>query len=244
MRCACIQLFLLVLLLCPAYAEAFTVGINDTEENGGESPEVRNMLREAFDRLGMEVEFVSLPLSRSLLDLSQGDVDGVAAHFMAEVEEFDNLVVAPQPMARINYSVFSNAGSGPVHSWDDLQGKTVGIVRGDLPPLVEALKRGIRVYELNNGGTGFRMVQAGRLDAIIYEKQYGTLHIRERCLDDITASSLNLAGYTYFVLSEKHSPLAIPLARAFQAMLRDGSYKRLMGKFKALLPDIVPLPGH
>ncbi|WP_147819297.1 substrate-binding periplasmic protein [Salidesulfovibrio onnuriiensis] len=240
MKCALFILLLGCLLLAPApsHATDFVVGINDTEENARDNPEIRNLLQETFRRMGVKMRIVYLPLSRSLLDVSQGDVDGVAAHFKVEVEEFDNLVTVPQPMARISYGVFSNAKIGTVKSWDDLAGRTLGIVRGDLPPRIEAMKRGIRIYDLNNGGNGFRMLQAGRLDAMVYEKNFGILHLREAVLDKVVESPLNLEGYTYFVLHERHADLAPKMARAFRDMLRDGSYALLLGRFNALTPPI------
>lgn len=236
-----LALVLCCLLLAPAAARAadFVVGINATEE-AQVNLEIKNLLNDAFGRLGMKARIVSLPLARSLRDASNGEVDGVAAHFKVEVAEFDNLVMVPQPMARITYGFFSNANIRPVRSWEDITGRTLGIVRGDLPPLIEALKRGIRVYELNHGDTGFRMLQAGRLDVMVYEKSYGELHVREAALDNILVSPLSLAGYTYFVLNDKHAALAPELARVFREMLRDGSYARHMGKYKTLIPEILP----
>jgi len=142
--------------LCGVEWPPFTYAENDDIKNGISF----RVYQEAFRRLGVTFEAHALPWPRCLRAVEAGIYDAVIDN--ANLEPF---VAGNHPTASYPLAVYVRADF-PVDtfSWEFMQGKRIGMVRGyDYTPTIANFK-GWRPRYFNNDEQLLRVLQAGRID--------------------------------------------------------------------------------
>jgi len=180
------------------------------------------ILREAYHRIGYTVTFELLPGKRALILANSGETDGDVARIKGTESKFQNLLPVPTPIIQFKGGVFTKRVSKQINSWSDLQGLSIGIIRG------------IRYSELGTKGMDrtiahdmshlFTLLDRNRIDVAIAVIRAGELEISE----NFPNSGIHLLGKPVFVaplfhfLHKKNAQL-IPLLNAtFQDMSTSG----------------------
>ncbi|MCB1955663.1 MAG: transporter substrate-binding domain-containing protein [Rhodocyclaceae bacterium] len=185
--------------------------------------------REAFGRLGVGVQFVSLPSERSLRSADEGLVDGEGLRVAGLEGQYPRLRRVPESYVGIDFVAFARDGAIRLDDgWAGLAPYRVVFINGW--KLFERQVTVARsVTKVDQPEQLFRMLAAGRADLVLYTRADGLALIRQLGLGGIAAVEPPLKqADMYLYLHQSKSALVEPLAGALQAMKTDGTYQRLV----------------
>lgn len=187
------------------------------------------ILLAVYKRLGITVEFMDLPAKRSLIESSEGRVDGEVQRILAVQDQYRTLIAVQPSFNFIEPTAFVRTGAGVrVSGWNSLAPYSIGIVRG--------------VGSSEHGTQGMRAVQAvttmenlmqsldaGRFEVAVNDRFSGLLVIRRLGLDgkvqplDPPLEHIPL----YHFLHERHRDLVGKVGQVIRTMQASGELDRV-----------------
>ncbi len=167
----------------PAAARKIVVGLDDNFPPMGFRNEKNELVgfdidlaREAFKRLGNEVEFKAIDWSAKEAELNGKRVD-VLWNGLTITEERKKNINFTQPYMA-NHQIIVVANASPIQSKGDLAGAVVGAQEGS--SAVDAIKKEAEVFEsfkelktFGDNVTALLDLSAGRLDAVVLDEVVG-----------------------------------------------------------------------
>lgn len=193
---------------------------------------LRTVSEEAFGRIGVGFKLISLPSERSLRSANEGVVDGEGLRVSGLSSVYPNLVQIPEPYVRISFVAFARDPAIKVGGWESLKQYRVAFITGW--KMFEMNASDARAVTRVDGPEQlFRMLDAGRVDLVLYTKDDGLALVEQMKLkSDIFAMRPALKEVDLFLyLNKKHQPLVPQVAAAIRAMKADGSYDRIISAF-------------
>jgi len=140
------------------------------------------ILRVAYARLGIEVQFVAVPALRSLVESSEGRVDGEVQRVLNVENQYPTLLSVKPSINYIEPSAFVKKLDLKVQGWASIAPYSIGIVRG--VGSSEAGTKGMRrVTPLPSMEALMRMLAADRIDVAVNDRLSGMLILRQLGLD-------------------------------------------------------------
>ena len=88
------------------------------------------ILKEAFARLGREIDIIQLPAERSLTNANQGITDGDFVRISGLEKIYPNLVRVPEKIVDFDFIAFSRHINIKTTGWETLIPYDIAIVRG------------------------------------------------------------------------------------------------------------------
>ena len=88
------------------------------------------ILTAVYDKLGVKLEFVAVPAKRSLIESSEGRLDGEVQRVLDVGNEYPTLLPVREPINYIEPSVFTKRVEFSVDGWESIRPYSIGIVRG------------------------------------------------------------------------------------------------------------------
>ena len=158
----------------------------DLDNNGDPTGLDMDILREAFDRIGYDIEFVEISWEDKDRLLESGEVDCVAGGFTIESRENDYLWVGPYMTSNQVVAVNSEGG---IHTLSDLEGKTIAVQAASIGEDIllrhsnPAVPEDIEVLSYEDNSLPFAALGCDYVDAIVadepaviqYMKDYNTV---------------------------------------------------------------------
>jgi polar amino acid transport system substrate-binding protein len=185
--------------------------------------------REAFLRINMGVQFVTLPSERSLAEANSGGIDGDNNRIAGLEKRYPDLIQVPESNMVYEFTAFALAPSVTVDSWESLGKYSVGYIQG-----WKILEENVKAAELTKVATPqqlFALLKAKRVDVIIYERFGGEHFIRELDVQGARTLQPPLAKREMFLyLNRKHAPIVEALAKVLRDMKADGSYQAVFAR--------------
>jgi polar amino acid transport system substrate-binding protein len=90
----------------------------------------KEVVRVAYEKMGMDVKFMDLPARRGLEWANSGKTDGDLARIDGTDKKFTNLIKILTPVTQFKGVVFTKNIEQNIRSWEDLKGLSVGIIGG------------------------------------------------------------------------------------------------------------------
>lgn len=90
----------------------------------------KEVVRVAYEKMGMDVKFMDLPARRGLEWANSGKTDGDLARIDGTDKKFTNLIKISTPVTLFKGVVFTKKSERNIRSWRDLKGLSVGIIGG------------------------------------------------------------------------------------------------------------------
>lgn len=212
-----------------AAAEPFTISTSYKSllSNPEKTGMLDRLMKEAFRRVGREVEIVFTPTERSLVDVNAGLFDGELNRIEGMEKTFPNLVRVPEPNMTMHFVAFAKRPF-PVDGWKSLQALQIGLVRGW--KILETNTEGFPHRALVPTETElFTMLEKDRIEAALYDKLTGYEQLRQRGFTDIRHLEPPLVSKDMFLyLNRRQVALTEPLAEALRGMKKDGTYDRIV----------------
>ncbi len=188
------------------------------------------VVTEAFRRIGIPVRIRHLPSERALINANEGLEDGTYVRIEGLEGIYPNLVMVPEVILQAEFVVFSKKTSLPVSAWKDLAPYRVAIVRGCkiAEKNTTCAKSVIRTRDLK---TAFYLLDADKVDAVVYDRLHGKVQLNSIHLKRIHAGDRPLARQNmYLYLNRKYASLAPRAAEAIRSMKADGTFQAAVDK--------------
>ncbi|WP_342620151.1 transporter substrate-binding domain-containing protein [Rhodoferax sp. GW822-FHT02A01] len=127
-----------------------------------------------YGKLGIQLQFVDGPAKRSLIESSEGRLDGEIQRVLAVQSEYPSLIAVSEPINYIEPIAFTKSLSFAVSGWDSLRPYKIGIVRG-----VGSSERGVsgmpHVSPTTTMDQMMLMLNAGHIDVAVNDLFSGML---------------------------------------------------------------------
>ncbi len=138
---------------------------------------VQEVLREAYKRIGYDVQITMLPAKRSLISANQGKTDGDIARIEGTDEVYPDLIMVPTPVVDFQGFAFTKSVTKEIREWSDLKGLRVGVVRGIRYSTIGT--EGLNPFFANDYNQLFRLLVGDRIDVAIAGQSQGQLEIQK-----------------------------------------------------------------
>jgi len=241
----------LAMMVSPAFAADCVMSVRMDEDPpyltrlsdgspGGVNAEVT---REALRRMGCRTEFRALPFSRSLKELQEGGLDVVADLFATP--ERESYALFSQTRNQVPNRLFiraADAGRWDIRAFSDLPrlGIKLGVETGSLvgpdfgkasdDPQFRAIVTPVRSHD-----SLWRMLQAGRLDAVIMDEQTARWELAHLGRDGsiVGTGFVAAAAPAFFAFSRARvTPDQVRhFDQAVEAMRKDGTLSAILSNY-------------
>ncbi len=163
------------------------------------------VLKEAYQKLGMELIYKPLPGARALHTSNSGEVDGELFRIVNIQKEYTNLIPVPTPINVLQGIVFSKEKDFVVNGWNSLEPFKIGIQIGI--KFVERGAIGMNTIAVDTNEQVFKMLDSGRVDIAVVAFTNGVKTLRKLNLTNIRALSPAVQEYPlyhYLHIKNKH----------------------------------------
>ncbi len=226
--------FLLILSLCfaapPVSAQESL--ILATADSAPFSTEARDgfydtLLTEAFSALGIGIDIRRLPSERALHEASSGNLDGEFGRIPAIGELYPTLLLVPESLVEWQFTAFLRPGSRQPRSFDDLEGLHVGFING-WKIYEDNVTRARSVVQVDDEEQLFSILQAGRVDVILYSRLRGIAWMRRNPWASVRVADTPLSGRTmHLFLHSTHADLVPQIDNELRALKDSGRYAEI-----------------
>lgn len=229
--CKLIELLLIFLLLGSTGAEAKTYLITVVAE-GGLFDIGQRFLEEAYERVGLKVQFINMPAERALVNSNAGIVDGEIFRVDNIHKEYSNLLKVPTSFIHAENVAFTQTLKIHIDDYESLRAYHIGFRRG-LKVLENNMKGFPWLYPVTETRQAFLMLNRGRLDVVIEERLTGLNYVNKMNLKGvhILEGPVNSVPL-YHYLHKKNKDLIPKLDAAFQAMNQEKILDKIIKKYE------------
>lgn len=184
------------------------------------------ILREAYRRLGINLNVHKLPGERTLVYANDGKMDGELYRKLGMEREYPNLIIIPVPLQTYEIVIFTRGTSFFVSGWESLRPYTLGFVRGI--KIVQENTQGMKVEAVPAMPQAFEKLMMGRTDLVLGNRSSGMAIIKAMNLEGVTVLEPPLASFPVFhYLHKKHEALVPELTRVLRLMQIDKTIERI-----------------
>lgn len=183
--------------------------------------------KEAYKRIGIDIEIHRLPHARSGINANEGIDDGNGPRIDTYNKYFPNLRMIPEKVIDFDFVGFTKDPSINPQGWDELTDLNVGIVIG-----WKILEFNVKKYQsltkVRNAEQLFKLLDHGRADIVLIERWQGLHAARQQGIKNIHVVEPPFARKEmFFYLHKKHEGLVQKVVKALQEIKRDGTYDQL-----------------
>ena len=184
------------------------------------------VIRDAYTRLGIEVEIQYLPGERAIHSANYGKTDGELFRVAEINQTYSNLLMVPVPISYVEIVVFTKNVNFPVEGWESLRPYRIGFQQG--MKLIEAKTKGMKVSTTNSSELTFKLLKLNRFDIAVEPRKSGLYFVKNLHLSDITILEPPLERIpTYHYLNKKHQDLLPKLENILRQMEQEGTIQKI-----------------
>lgn len=222
----------LLLPICLQGAEKLTLS-GGGEDNDPFDRISKEVLTEAYRRIGIEISFKTLPPLRALKLSNTGKLDG-EMHRVTDIEKtHPNLIKIPVPINKIEVIAFTIKEDITIQNTNDLKPYTIGIRHGI--KFSKDITHGLKVHEVNKTDQLFRMLGLWRIDVALSTRTAGLKVIKKLDLKKVNIPAKPLVTLDlYHYLHSKHQHIIPLITDSLTTMESEGwiqhKYEQAMGE--------------
>ncbi len=234
------DLLLLLILLCllsasllssPSFSQQYAqdkkiVTISEVEKDNIHRL-IKDIVRTAYKKIGIEVKFYELPARRALEWANAGKTDGDLARIAGTEKKYTNLIRIPIPVMEIKGVVFTKNIKRDIRTWEDLKGLNVGIRSGIR--YSEIGTRGLPRIQANTLTQLFKLLALDRIDIALADYDMGRIELHKNFRGSnihIIGQPLNSAQLFHYI-HIKNRELVPRLESVLQDMLKTGEIESI-----------------
>ena len=200
-----------------------------------------DIINESFNRMGIKVKYVMLPIARSLKMLEDGEIDGFFS--IKKTPEREGTLIFPNEFLFSQDYVFFVKKYSKIYfdgNYDSIKNATIGIVNSVSygARFDKALKNGeFKKTDLsNNFESTFKKLLNGRVDIVICSKLVGLAILKNLdALEEIQITGLpseTTVSYIAFTKKTNYSELSKKFDNTIKKMKEDGTLKKILKKYE------------
>jgi polar amino acid transport system substrate-binding protein len=192
---------------------------------------VEEVLQEAYEQIGIEIEIKWLPGERALHVANDGEIDGAELRVAAISKKYTNLIMVPVPVYESDIVVFTRNETFPVKGWASLKPYRIGVPSGYTAILDNV--RGFNCWTVKYTQL-FRMLDTNRVDIGVVDRFNGLMTINQLGLKGIRILSPPLETIRFYnFLHKKHKDLVPRITASLQQMKDEGKMRQIWDKFES-----------
>jgi len=188
------------------------------------------LLTEAYQQIGLDVDYIQYPAKRALYASNLGKTDGEMARIKGIDKEFQNLLMVEVPISSIDIVVFTKNKDIRVDGWQSLKPYSIAITRG-----IRVIERGTKDLEVSAFNTTekiLKLVSMGRYDAAILTRVDGLGYVKKLNITNLTVLEPPLARVDlYHYLHKKHENLIPKINSSLLKLKESGRMKDIRDQF-------------
>lgn len=186
-----------------------------------------HILREAYDRIGIEVFTEIFPAERALVMSNTGAVDGEVNRIKGLQNKYPDLVPIPVPINWIDGIVFTNKESVTIEGWESLRPYEIVLRIG--AKFAENGTEGMNVTALATNDGVFKLLAFGRADVAVSTRIEGNLTIQKHGYKNIRIIEPPIQQLELFhYLHVKNAHLVPLITRELELMTAEGRIKQII----------------
>ena len=180
----------------------------------------RQILKEAYARIGIKIKFETLPAERSLDLANKGVTDGELARIPGLQNQYPNLIQVPVSIAPNRVFAYSKKHNFPVTGWQSLKPYKIDIIFGS--KFLEQRSKGYQATKVKSDYQGLQKLSAGRSD--FYVGLFGIkCSINKHNFTDIKMLTPALDDMSmYHYMHKRHKHIADKLTVVLKQMKQNG----------------------
>jgi ABC-type amino acid transport substrate-binding protein len=189
------------------------------------------ILKVAYAKLGITVEFLDVEAKRALALSSAGDVDGEIQRVASVAQQYPTLLQLKPAINYIEPAVFTTDLEFAVNGWSSIKDYQVGIVRG--VGSSEAGTKGMpNVHRATSLEDLVRMLDRDRFDLLVTDLFSGRVEVRRQELESRIHPLLPPLERIdiYHYLHERHRALVPQVEAVLREMEKSGELERLRAR--------------
>ncbi len=216
----------LALLMFPLCAQCADLVIG--EGNTAISDISEQIVIRVYEKIGLKVEIVHVPLERQLSMANVGSFDGTGARQSGLEKAYPNLVMVPTPLiASEPMMVFTKDKTFEVKGWESVRPYKIGTIFGF--KATGYAPEGLDVETASTIEQAFQKLDAGRTDVVIAAHTTGLAGLHKTGLKSIRMLQppiTTLSLYAY--LNKKNSELLPKLDQAIKSLTASGEIQGII----------------
>jgi polar amino acid transport system substrate-binding protein len=183
------------------------------------------IVREAFERAGLTVEFRPLPLIRSIEMANDGEIDGDLMRIETVAAAYPNLMMVPIAINRVDLAIYGIAPRISGLTRSEIRLMRVGVRRGNF--VVARHSAGLSTIEAQTPEATFDMVRSGRVGVAIATHVDTEAHIADGSVSGVQAWPCVWASELLsLLLNRRHRDQVPRIEGALRQMSREGLIDR------------------
>jgi polar amino acid transport system substrate-binding protein len=192
------------------------------------------VLKEAYQRLGINTKYVILPAERALMASNRGEVDGEVMRRKDIEKTYKNLVIVPVSVVKLEGMAFVKKVSFKLAGWDSIKPYTIGIEIG--VKWAEDGTKGLKAVPVAHLTQAFSMLDVGRNDVVLASRIDGLQTIKNLKLKEIKALEPPLTTIQLFHFVHSKNVALIPkITKVLQDMEKEGRIQKIENQAAAKL---------
>lgn len=185
----------------------------------------REILRAAYQKLGIDLEFRELPRRRALMMAEAGELDGESVRVKGFEAAHPTLMPVPVPIGVASARLYSKQADLRIRSWADLSSLRVAIPMG-VVAVEHKLKDHTRITPVVNTLEALRLVAGDAVDVVIVTEIEGAMPLNlgpgvARLPDGLDPVPV------YHYLHQRHADLVPKVETIMRAMEKSGEIARI-----------------
>lgn len=179
------------------------------------------VMKEAFRRAGLLLQFKSLPLPRSIEAANDGDIDGDLMRIADVARLYPDLIAVPTPINRIDVAIYGATDAIRTRTRAEIAGLRIGFPRGIF--VLKRYSQGMSATEAQTMAASFEMLANARIDAVMMVYLDIETRLADGRLQGAVAWPKAWASEpAFFYLNRRHAALVPRLDAALVQMKSEG----------------------
>ena len=222
---------LAVLISSQGYSQTKQLTFGYPAEKNDFHDAAAEIIRTAYERLGVSVTYKTFPAERSLVMSDKGISDGELVRIAGLSAKYPNLIQVPFSHSTVEQMAFALKSKAlKISGWKSLAPYKIAYDRGF--KVVERNTVGMSSFAVSSHDAAFRMVKLGRVDVVIANRFTGARILQNPTYQNIVMVEPPLqASRLFHYLNARHDHLVQPVAKSLEKMSRDGAIDAIKRKY-------------
>lgn len=211
------------MLILPASSKEKIIQITAVE-NSAYSDIAEVVIKEAYQRIGLEVNIIRLPAKAAIMRASKGKSDAELFRVNNINQQFTQLIKLPVPINVVEATIASLSNEINVQTWNDLSQYDFSIRQGI--KYSENATAHLERHVVKHNEQLFKMLQAKRVDLIVLSRLTGLLAQQDPQYKTFIIPSHSIETYNLFhYMHQNNVHLVEPLTKALEQLQKEGFIK-------------------
>ena len=194
------------------------------------------VLERAYEKLGIRMIPIPMPLRRALQQASAGELDGDLMRVAPTLKDMDQLIMVKVPVARVTFAIYKLGPCPARISIDELADKPVSYVRGTRA--LETTLAPARIQATVSALDALRHLQRGISDYAVLDEMESDALLAGKGMGDVCKVPEPLFALDlYHSLNKRHADLVPRLERVLKDMTDSGEIARIWAAQAKLAHD-------